>query len=509
MPESILRGYCSPPHSLHSRPGGLLAPVTPHPSVITFFPPSYPTLPTYPCSPTTCHCQLALLRSAPVRYTVPVAPLGRHPPSRHHRPRALIGRRSSPTRAANGAPCRCRRTPCQGMPLPNAVLQIAVEVPHCHPPDVAAGAAAPERFMAPQPRHARVLDLVRDRRGPVRRCRLTLHLDSCPASELATTVAMSRSAAIPDVKCAPSRRGNLTVGVADRNPCIAACRRRLLLAVWSRNETLQESCQALSSDTANASEAFRAAYRCDFQFCGVQNCAGRGQDRGLGHYSLVDPGPPTAISSSESTPANEKGPHPCGRRLLPTLSKSQGPYTQRLLKRSLGHDKGKNSPGMAGLQPASGSISTASSASSAITGVPIRDPSLAASLRSPDIIIAASQVRRDRGLSTGAKITIALSAAVVLFVIAALALVWYLRFRRQARRARLHGDSSSSKEDQSRIGTHGSPMPLLSPTPKLPNPSESPLRPPRAAARPQIPYSGRQLATHRYGPISTRRRRRR
>ncbi|PWI73781.1 hypothetical protein PCL_09057 [Purpureocillium lilacinum] len=289
---------------------------------------------------------------------------------------------------------------------------------------------------------------------------------------------MSRSAAIPDVKCAPSRRGNLTVGVADRNPRIAACRRRLLLAVWSRNETLQESCQALSSDTANASEAFRAAYRCDFQFCGVQNCAGRGQDRGLGHYSLVDPGPPTAISSSESTPANEKGPHPCGRRLLPTLSKSQGPYTQRLLKRSLGHDKGKNSPGMAGLQPASGSISTASSASSAITGVPIRDPSLAASLRSPDIIISASQVRRDRGLSTGAKITIALSAAVVLFVIAALALVWYLRFRRQARRARLHGDSSSSKEDQSRIGTHRSPMPLLSPTPKLPNPSESPLRPP-------------------------------
>ncbi len=142
MPESILRGYCSPTHSLHSRPGGLLAPVTPHLSVITFFPPSYPTLPTYPCSPTTCHCQLALLRSAPVRYTVPVAPLGRHPPSRHHRPRALIGRRSSPTRAANGAPCRCRRTPCQGMPLPNAVLQIAVEVPHCHPPDVAAGAAA-------------------------------------------------------------------------------------------------------------------------------------------------------------------------------------------------------------------------------------------------------------------------------------------------------------------------------------------------------------------------------
>ncbi|UNI20279.1 hypothetical protein JDV02_006380 [Purpureocillium takamizusanense] len=199
----------------------------------------------------------------------------------------------------------------------------------------------------------------------------------------------------------------------------------------------------------------------------------------LGQYSLTDPGPPPAIFSKKSTPANEQGPHPCGRQTPAASIKSDGPYSQSLLKRLLAKVESRYSPDMAGLQPASASITTPSSASSAIAGGPIRDPSLAAGLHPPAVIIAASRGSRDTGLSIGAKITIALSTAAVLFILASLVLVWYLRFRRQARRARLHGDSnSSSKDDHSRIGAHGSPMPLLSAAPRLTNPSDSPLRPP-------------------------------
>ncbi|POR32363.1 Uncharacterized protein TPAR_07427 [Tolypocladium paradoxum] len=283
-----------------------------------------------------------------------------------------------------------------------------------------------------------------------------------------------------DKRCSSRGWGYLAANVPDPPACITDCRRQLLQAIVPSNETLGEVCKAVTDSRRTGNDqVFRMVYCCDSQVCGVDNLDGRGKDpnvnwlrnacQNIGYHSVVDPGPPDATYSCKYVSTDEQD-SSCTIQ-QPTIA-AETAVTGASSASGAFESEDNNPHGMAESQLTVSSTTATQSPQATSTRSFIRDPSLATSLYPPE---ASTQSDEAGELSTGIKVTIALSTIVGVVVILAL-ILWHLRLRRRSHpRARMY--NRSNKYHNSSV-VPDSPTPLVSPTDPHANPGDVPLTPP-------------------------------
>ncbi|KAK5997897.1 hypothetical protein PT974_00263 [Cladobotryum mycophilum] len=274
--------------------------------------------------------------------------------------------------------------------------------------------------------------------------------------------------------CIEHAWGFMASGVADAPGCISDCRSNFIKSLTPGYETFAGACEALANDNQTGGELLHALYCCSSQHCGVNNVEGFGHDpnvnwfinacQSIGYESIIDSGPPSPGYICRYGSLNGAQSHCQNSQLTTTTS------TTSVIATSSEEFIIEDLVPFTTMSQAPSSFTTIRVRMPAITTIDSSHlPSLAATLNA-----ATNQGDGDdsSSLTTGVKVTIALSVIAGVIVIIAL-IAWHIRFREHARDRR---PVSRPIKPISFPGPADSLTPLVSPTNSYASP---PLTPPR------------------------------